>query len=232
MNDYNDIGISRTLDWQRIKKLLTIGLFGSALHFVGDMILGWGVQDEARSGILRILSAYTSTSDGGILAAALLGLFGMTLEGLCFFGVYRLMAERSPKSAHSYRSGIFGYLIFGVCGFHVPTCALVFLAKNGMADELLLQYAACFILPAFALFWVFFLVLVITHIKAFAQGNTPYPKWCWIFSMPVGMLIAMLPSVFGNHAFVNALSCAWIAFGSLWTFAGLLVMMKKARQAQ
>lgn len=114
----------------------------------------------------------------------------------------------------------------------MPTCALVFLAKNGLADELLLQYAACFILPAFALFWIFFLILEITHIRAFAQGNTPYPKWCWIFSMPVGMLIAMLPNVFGNRPFVNALSCAWIAFGSLWTFAGLLVMMKKAQKAQ
>lgn len=98
--------------------------------------------------------------------------------------------------------------------------------------KLLLQYAACFILPAFALFRVFFLVLEITHIRAFAQGNTPYPKWRRIFSMPVGMLTAMLPSAFGNHAFVNALSCAWIAFGSLWTFARLLVMMKKAQQAK
>ena len=46
------------------------------------------------------------------------------------------------------------------------------------------------------------------------------------------MLIAMLPTVFGNHAFVNALSRAWIAFGGLWTFAGLPIMMKKARQAK
>lgn len=27
MSDFNDIGISRELDWPRIKKLLTIGLF-------------------------------------------------------------------------------------------------------------------------------------------------------------------------------------------------------------
>lgn len=40
MTDYNDIGISRELDLPRIKKLLTIGLIASVLHFAGDMILG------------------------------------------------------------------------------------------------------------------------------------------------------------------------------------------------
>ena len=41
MSDFNDIGISRELDWPRIKKLLTIGLFASVLHLAGDLILGF-----------------------------------------------------------------------------------------------------------------------------------------------------------------------------------------------
>lgn len=194
------------------------------------MILGWGVEDETASGILRIFSAYTATPDGGILAAALLGLFGMALEGLSCFGIYRLMAEQAPGLAHSYRAGIFGYLMFGACGFHVPVCALVFLTKHGLADALALKYAAYFLLPAYVLFWIFFAVLEITHIRAFAGGKTPYPKWCWIFSMPVGMLIAILPKLFGNYPFGNALFCAWIAIGNLWTFGGLLILMKKAKR--
>ena len=43
MTDFNDIGILHELDLPRIKKLLTIGLIASVLHFAGDMILGWGV---------------------------------------------------------------------------------------------------------------------------------------------------------------------------------------------
>lgn len=227
MNDFNDIGIARQLDLPRVKKLLAIGLFASVLHFAGDMILGWGVEDETLTGIQRMLSAYTATSDGGIFAAALLGLFGMVLEGLCCFGIYRLIVPYSPKFAHHYRSGIFGYLIFGACGFHVPTCALVFLMKHGLGDETLLRYAAYFVLPAFVLFWVSFAVLEITQIKAFAKGQTPCPKWGWVFSLPVGMLIAMIPSVCGNLPFINALSCAWIAFGSLWMFGGLLAVVTR-----
>ena len=225
---FNDIGLSWQLDWPRIRKLLTIGLFGAALHFAGDLLLGWGVEDEALEGVLRMLSAYTDASDGRIFAAAILGLIGMTLEGLSLSGIYRLMTSTAPEAAHSYRSGILGYLMFGACGFHVPTCAFAFLAKHGLEEAVLLRYAAYFLLPAFLLFWIFFLVLEITQILAFAKGWTPYPKWCWIFSMPVGMLLAMLPNVFGNRPFVNAMSCAWIAFGCLWMFGGLLVTMKKA----
>ncbi len=50
MTDFNDIGISRQLDLPRIQKLLCIGLFASVLHFAGDMILGWGVEDETLTG--------------------------------------------------------------------------------------------------------------------------------------------------------------------------------------
>lgn len=229
MTEFNDIGISNSLDVPRIKKLLTIGLFASLLHFAGDMILGWGTEDETLTGIFRMLSAYISTPDGGIFASALLGLFGMVLEGLAFFGIYRMTAPYSQKYAHSLRTGILGYLMFGVCGFHVTTCALVYLTKHGISEELIMRFAAYFVLPGFVMFWIFFLILNVTQIKAFAKGMTPCPKWGWIFSLPVGMLIAMLPSVLGNLPLVNALSCAWIAFGNVWMFGGLLVLMKKEK---
>lgn len=230
MTDFNDIGISSKLDMPQIKKLLSIGLLASVLHFAGDMLLGWGVEDEALTGISRMLSAYTGTSDGGIFAAALLGMLGMVLEGLSYFGIYRMMAPYTSKLAHGYRAGIFGYLMFGACGFHVPTCALAYLAKHGLAGEAFLRYAVCFVLPAFVLFWVFFVVLEIAQIKAFAKGQTPCPKWCWVFSLPVGMLIAMLPGICGNVPFANALSCAWIAFGNLWMFGGLLAAVSRIRK--
>ena len=230
MNAFNDIGISRQLDWPRIRHLFRLGLFGALFTLIGDMILGWGIEDVNLTGLARMLSAYTGTSDGGIFAAALLGLFGITLEGLCYFGVYRLFAERAPQEAHRYRAGIFGYVIFGGCGFHVPVCAMVFLSKHGLAAELVWKYVVYFVLPAFALFWIFFLILAVTQIQVFAGGQTPYPKWCWIFSLPVGMAAAMLLNIFGNLPWVNALACAWISVGNVWMFSGLLAMMKRAQK--
>ena len=230
MADFNDIGIPRQLDWPRVRKLLTIGVFGALLHLTGDLILGWGVEDESLTGLFRTLSAYTATRDGGILASALLGLLGMTLEGLSLFGVYRLMAERSPRDAHRYRSGILGYLIFGACGFHVPTCALVFLGKQGLPEETLVRFALYFLLPATALFWVFFLLLAVTQIAAFAKGRTPYPRWCWVFSPLVGGLAAQALGFLGNLPLLNAIARAWLAIGCLWMFCGLLGLAKSAER--
>ena len=230
MKEFNDIGISRELDLPRIRKLLSIGVFASLLHLVGCMILGWGAEDESAAGLLRILSAYAETSDGGILAAGLLGLFGMTLEGLSLFGIYRLMAGQSPRYAHSYRTGIFGYLMFGACGLHLPVCALALLMKHGVEGELLRTYAGYFLLPAALLFLIFFLVGEIAKLKAFLEGKTPYPAWCAVFCIPTGILLAAIVKLFGNFPFVNALFLSGLALGNLLTFAALLILLKRVEK--
>ena len=66
MSHFYSIGISEKLDVPQIRKLLTIG--ASLLHLAGDLILGWGTEQESPTGILRMLSAYTGTSDGGMVA--------------------------------------------------------------------------------------------------------------------------------------------------------------------
>lgn len=217
------------IDKNRVKHLFLIGLFGALLTFVSDFILGYGVEDTTLTGIDRMMSSFTNASEIGLCLAGVLGLIGISIEGLSYFSIYRLIKPSSEKLAHSYRSGILGYLIFGPCGFHVPVCAMAFLAKNGFSGELLTEYIAFFVLPSFVLFWIFFIVLEVSQIKAFVKGLTPYPKWCWIFSLPIGMLMAIAFNVFGNHAWVNALSCAWISVGNLWMYIGLLLNFKKAR---
>lgn len=141
------------------------------------------------------------------------------------------MAAKSPKYAHRCRSGIFGYLMFCACGFHVPVCMAVFLMKHGLSEALLTQYSAYFLMPPLVLFWIFFFVLVMTQIVAFRKGLTPYLKWCCVFSMAFGMLVYFLAALLGNRLLGNALRCAWLAIGNVWMFGGLLVTMKKAQRA-
>lgn len=236
MSTYNDIGIDSNLDWQRIGKLLRIGLFAGIMVLVGDMLLGWGVADEDLSGMERELSAYLTLSDTRIFWSSVLGLIGIPLEGLCYFGIYRLMAERSPKHAHAYRSGIIGYLIFGACGVHVPCLASVFFykymyaANQEAALDAAMKFGAYFLLPGMILFIIFFFILCGVQMSAFVKGMTPYPRWCWIFSLPVGMLITMLFKVFGESELVNALTAGWISIGNIWMLGGLLLTIKRAKQ--
>ena len=235
MGTYNDIGIKSELDWQRIRKLMIIGLIAGFIVLAGDMLLGWGVSNESLSGMEGMLSAYLGLSDTRIFWSAMLGFIGIPLEGLCYFAIYRLIAPYSEKYAHMYRSGIFGYLIFGGCGVHVPCLACVFFYKYMTAAspetalDLSVKFGAYFLLPGMIMLFAFFIIQSIAQISAFAKGLTPYPKWCWVFSLPVGMAVTALLNLFGNHAFINAITAGWISVGNIWMFGGLLVVMKKAK---
>ena len=229
----NDIGIDKTLDKQRIRKLLIIGLFAGIMVFIGDFILGYGTGDESLYGLERKLSSYLTLSDTQLFISALLGFIGIPLEGLCYFAVYRMIAPFSEKYAHIYRSGIFGYMIFGGCGVHVPCLACVFFYKYmmnvspGTAYESTIKFGIYFLLPGIVMFLIFFAVQSYAHIAVFAKGLTPYPAWCFIFCLPVGMAVTMILKIFGDVAITNALTAAWISIGNIWQFGGLLIMMKK-----
>lgn len=139
------------------------------------MLPGWGIEDETLTGLSRMLSAYTGTSDIGLFVIAMTGMIAVTLMGLCCFSIYRLMAEKVPAYAHWYRNGIFGFVIFGGCGFHVPVCALVYLAKHLGWTELVQNFSSYFLMPAFWLFWVFFLIMQGHADYGFCQRNDALP---------------------------------------------------------
>lgn len=234
MSTFNDIGISRNLDWNRIRKLFIIGLFGGIMTFIGDWLLGYGVYDESLTGLEKKLSQYLALSDGKIFWSAFLGLIGISLEGLCYFGIYCLI--KSEKYAHIFRSGVFGYMLFAACGVHVPCLSSVYFYKAMMLENpesayaLTVKFGMYFLLPAMILFLVFFFVMSAAQSIAFAKGLTPYPKWCWIFCLPVGMAVTMLLKFTGNHAISNGLTAAWISVGNIWMFGGLLLTMRLAKE--
>lgn len=231
---YNDIGIDSKLDRGRIRKLMLIGIFAACMVLVGDMLLGWGMHDASKGGMEGYLSAYINLPDGRIFWSAFLGLLGIPLEALSYFGVYRLIAPYSQRYAHLYRTGILGVLTFGGCGVHVPCLACVFFYKYMSAANPetavgeSVHFGAYFLLPGMILFMIFWVLHHIAHICAFAKGLTPYPKWCWIFCPAFGMALTMLLKFLPESPLRNALTAAWISIGNLWMFIGLLVMMKKA----
>ena len=238
-NEFNAIGIESQLDWQRIAKLLKIGLFASCLVLIGDLLLGNGQSAAGTKGLEKLLSAYSGKKDSVYVWAGVLGLLGMFLEGLSYFGIYRLMAEKSPKHAHNLRTGIIGYVAFGACGVYIPRVMTAWLYQYlgktapGTAYDCCLKFTRYFILPAAILFGIFLLYMIATQISAFAKGMTPYPNWCWIFNMGFDILLAVLVYLlFGKYAWGNAVSAAWISIGNIWQFVGLLVVMKKKKLDQ
>ncbi|MDO4649738.1 MAG: hypothetical protein Q4B26_13930 [Eubacteriales bacterium] len=236
-HNFNRIGIEDALDWKRIRKLFIIGFVAALMVLVGDMLLGYGVDDETLSGLERSFSRFIARSDRTLFWSSLLGVIGIPLECLCYFGIYRLMTEHSPGHAHAFRSGIIGCLIFGGCGVHMPCLAIVYVYKHMMeaapeyAFDTMLQFGMYFLLPGMIMFLISWIVLCTVQISAFVRGYTPYPRWCWVFSLPLPMLvIQIMRLLIGNHAVMYAISAGWISVGNLWMFGGLLVMMKKAQK--
>ena len=153
MTHFNDMGIDGKTDWKRIKKLLLIGLFAGFVVLLGDMLLGWGTAVLGTAGLEANYSKYIGVSDIRIFWSALLGTIGIPLECMSWFGIYRLMAERSPRHAHAYRAGILGCMLFGV-SVHVNCCTAVFYynrmnefsPNTALAD--MGQFAGYFLLPS------------------------------------------------------------------------------------
>ena len=223
------------IDWDRITHLFRLGIIAALLALIGgDMVLGWGTPDLSLTGMEQYFSRYDSVSDLRIFWSATLGMIGISVETMCFFGIYRLIKAYSEKYAHAYRAGLIGMLIFGpFC--HVMCCATIYhhnvIARldGAIAIEESLRYAKYFLLPVTGIFFVFFVIMNVVQIIAFAGYKTPYPKWCWIFSMLMGVADIVIMKACGNHAWAYALSTGWLSIGSIWTFSGLLIMNGKAR---
>ncbi len=233
MKSYNDIGIDNKLDKERIAHLFKLGIVASILALSADMILGWGVADESLTGLDQYFSRYLTVSDTRIVLSAILGMIGITVETLCYFGVYRLIASRSEKLAHAYRAGLIGMLAFGPLT-HVMCCASIYHlnALNRIdpasASDGAVRFILCFLIPVTVVFFPFFLTVAVIQFKAFIKNETPYPKWCWVFSILSGLPVLLLIRLIGNYPAVYAVSTGWISIGSLIAFTGLFINMKKA----
>ena len=222
-----------TLDKGRIAHLFKLGIVSSLIALSADMILGWGVADNSLTGLDQYFSRYLTVSDTRIVLSAVLGMIGITVETLCYFGVYRLIASRSEKTAHAYRAGLIGMTAFGPFT-HVMCCASIYHlnAVNKFdptaAAAGAVKFILCFLLPVTAVFLPFFLTVAFVQFKAFLKNETPYPKWCCIFSILSGLPVVLLIKLIGNYPAVYAISTGWISIGSLIAFPGLLINMKKA----
>ena len=234
----NTIGIDHNLDRARIRKLLAIGLFASVLTGIGDFLLGYAESTAGGSLAASVMASAPNLADWQMIAGGLLGFFGIFLEGLSCFAVYRLMADAAPKYAHLYRAGIFGYIWLAPVGCHLNMGILNLAYKYLLqADEALAAKAADllfygFSLPVYLLLVIFWLPMMIIQFKAFSKGLTPYPKKAKWFCVPIGAVPALALSVIlgPNTALGAGTGTMFLSFGNAFMFGGLLATLPSADQ--
>ena len=234
----NTIGIEHNLDRARIRKLLTIGLFASVLTGIGDFLLGYADSPAGSSIATSVMASAPNLRDWQMSVGGLLGFFGIFLEGLSFFAVYRLMADAAPKYAHLYRAGIFGYIWLAPVGCHLNVGLLNLAYKYLLqADEALAAKAADLLfsgfgLPIYLLLILFWLPMMIIQYKAFSKGLTPYPKKAKWFCVPIGAVPALLLAVIlgPNTALGAGIGTMFLSVGNAFMFGGLLATIPSAEQ--
>ena len=229
----NRIGINHNLDRARIKKLLAIGLFASVMTGIGDFLLGYADEQPGVNFASSVMAGAPNLTDGQMIAGGLLGFFGIFLEGLASFAVYRLMADAAPKYAHLYRAGIFGYIWLAPVGCHMNVGVLNMAYKYLLlADETIAYRAAQplfygFSLPAYLLLVLFWLPMMVVQFKAFAKGLTPYPaKAKWFAVLPGSVPAFLLCALAGpGTALGAAFGTMFLSFGNAFMFGGLLATL-------
>ena len=226
----NKIGINHNLDRPRIRKLLTIGLIGSVITGIGDFLLGFGEETEASGFAESLMANAMNLSDSQLIAGGLLGVFGIFLEGLAYFAVYRLMADAAPKYAHIFRSGIFGYIWLAPIGCHMNVGIMNYAYKNLLTLDpeaaaktaKVIIYGFC--VPIWVCLILFWLPMLFVQFKAFAEGSTPYPAYAKWFNILIGAIPAFLISaVIGPHTALGAgIGTMFLSFGNAFVFGRLL----------
>ena len=237
-NAMNTIGIDHNLDRPRIRKLLLIGLFASILTGVGDFLLGYADSTAGGSVAELVMAGAPNLTDWQMIAGSLLGFFGIFLEGLACFAVYRLMADAAPKYAHLYRAGIFGYIWLAPVGCHLNV-GILNLAYQYLlrADAALAARAANllffgFSLPVYLLLVLFWLPMMLVQFKAFSKGLTPYPKQAKWFCVLIGAVPALvLSAMIGPDTALGAgIGTMFLSFGNAFMFGGLLLTLPDQAQ--
>ena len=231
-----DIAFKEAIDWSKVYFLLKLGIIGALINLVGDLLSGWSVRDTSLDGIEGLVSQYLTMPDRRIFWSAILGLFGAPISGLGHLGIYKLIKPYSRQYAKLFGVGMLGLFALGGSGVHMSSLASAFFYKYITAADpeialtASIKFVCYFSLPLYIAFFVFWLIHTYAHIRAIAGAFSPYPRWCWVFSMPVGALLFSLVNVFGNYAIVNAIMIGSPTLGNIWALGGSLLLLGKAKE--
>ena len=223
-------------DKNRIALLLKIGILGALVILLGDLLMGWGLRDSSLPGIKGQLSPYLTISEGRMFWASVFGFTGVPIAVIGHYGIYQLLRPYSQKYSRMYGLGILGFLAFGGSGVHVSSVAAAFFYQNmtaadpALALEATVKFALYFLLPLYGILLTGWGIMVYAHIRAVLTGNSPFPRWGWVFSMPLGTILASLIGLFGNHPAVNALMMGAFSLGNVYTLWGHLWMLNRTEK--
>mgnify|MGYP007101836890 CR=1 FL=1 len=213
---------------------MKLGIFGAVLTLIGDMLIGCVQFPEGADLIDGYLGAALALPVWRPILGGLIGCLGICLEVPALFTIYPFIKSKMPRSGAFYKISIYAYLALGGGAVHLPCGVFMWIyhtvndnAGQEVAYNIAVEYLLYFLLPAAAVFMVFFFGANIIQFIAFAKGNTPFPKWYCIFNLLIFMWVFNSVRLFGNYAITNGIGTSNKSLGAIVMFAALLVGSRK-----
>ena len=230
----NTIGIDHNLDCPRIKKLLMIGLFGALLTLIGDCLIGAVKFPDGANLIEGYFAIALAMPTWRPILGGLIGFVGICLEFPGLMTICPLIREKMPRGGSFYQLAMYVYLAVGGGAVHLPCGVFMWIYKTVAETagresgyDIALRYLLYFMIPAAAVFSVFFIGASVVQFIAFISGRTPFPKWYCVFNLLLGKAVFNSVRQLGNTALINGIGTSNMSLGAIVMFTALLLGWKK-----
>ena len=219
---------------EKAERWLRIGLFGAMLTLIGDLLIGAAKFPDGANMIEGYFAIALAMPAWRPILGGLIGLAGICLEFPALMTICPLIREKMPRGGSFYKLAMYVYLAVGGGAVHLPCGAFMWICKAAaeaagpeIGYEIALKYLLYFLLPAAAVFSVFFIGANVVQFIAFAKGCTPFPKWYCVFNLLIGKAVFNSVRRLGNTALWNGIGTSNMSLGAIVLFTALLLGWKK-----
>lgn len=223
-------------DFASLQRGLLIGLVAAVVTvLLGELPIGWVVMPQADDPVVAMLQAYAALQPWQLALGVLFGGTCIPLHAYGFEAVARLAQHSGRRhSAAVIRVGARACAFMGGA-VHILCVALMFVCRLYPAHSMaalpqpVLDFALWLVLPTCAVFMPLYYAMTVAMLLCMLRGCTPLPRYAAVFNpLLPALVLNALPMFAPNVPLVNALNMASMGVGSVWTFAGLCLLMRRA----
>ena len=219
---------------EKVEKNLKIGLIGALLTLIGDLLIGAARFPDGANMIDGYFAIALDMPIWRPILGGLIGFVGICLEFCGLMTIHPPIREKMPRGGKFYKLSMYVYLAVGGGAVHLPCGAFMWIYKSvttaagqAIGRDIALKYLLYFMLPATAVFAVFFVGANVVQFIAFAKGRTPFPNWYCVFNLLIGKAVFNGVRQLGNSALINGIGTSNMSLGAIVMFTALLLGWKR-----
>ena len=219
---------------EKAERYLIIGLFGAMLTLIGDCLIGAAKFPDGANMIEGYYAIALAMPAWRPILGGMIGFLGICLEFPGLMTICPLIREKMPRGGRFYQLAMYVYLAVGGGAVHLPCGAFLWIYKavteaagQEIGHAIALKYLLYFLMPAAAVFGVFFIGASAVQFIAFISGRTPFPKWYCVFNLLLAKAVFNSVRQLGNNALTNGIGTSNMSLGAIVMFTALLLGWKK-----